>query len=150
MKHLTFLNEESARLGRQISELETKLADFKKKKADLLPGLQQFNMQKLQRVEAEHASYVSSIHSIKEQKYYLEGRLVSMASDIPGAADRLTTLEAEYVSAKARYTSDHPDLQRLKQEIDILKGQPDVSASSTHMGNQLKGLQLELLQLRKL
>lgn len=145
----SFLNEESDRLGRQISELEQKLADFKKKNADLLPGLQQFNMQMLQRFETEHAASVSSIQSLKEQKYYLEGRLLTMNSEIPGAADRLALLEAEYASAKSRYSSDHPDLQRLKREIDILKDRPEAPGSSTLVGKEVKALQLELSQLTK-
>lgn len=145
----SFLNEESIRLGNQISELERKLAEFKEKNADLLPGLQQFNMQMLQRTETEHASLVSSIQSVKEQKFYLEGRLLAMSSDIPGAADRLTVLESEYAVARARYSSDHPDLQRLKREIDILKNRPEVTESKTFIDNEIKKLQLELLQLNK-
>ena len=147
-----FLTTETERLGSQISELEQKLAKFKQENADMLPELQQLNMQMLQRAENDVAESESRLGSLAERKFYLQNQLAlidpgSTDSNSPGA--RLKYLESAYASAKSRYSDDHPDVQNLKSEIDSLRNVVGASGKSDLVAQQLGELRTELAQKRQ-
>jgi len=144
-----FFKQETARLGNLISELEQKLAVFKQENADMLPELQQLNMQMLQRKETEIANLEARLNTLEEKQFYLSGQLAQMQPGnpaIPGAEARLKQLEAEYASVRGRYSDDHPDVQRLKSEIDSLKKETGGSDSSEAIAQQLVKLRADLAQ----
>ena len=70
-------------------------------------------------------------------------------SAVPGAADRLKMLEAEYASVKARYSDDHPDVQKLKREIDSLKKETGGSDSSDAIAQTIVKLRADLAQTER-
>ncbi len=144
-----FFKQETERLGNLISLLEKQLADFKTRNADMLPELQQLNLQMLQRKETELVNIDTRLNTLEEKRFYLDGQLAQIDPgdpQVPGAATRLKMLEAEYASARARYSSDHPDVLRLKREIDALKGEAD---SAESIARQLSAMRLQLAQARK-
>ncbi len=141
-----FFEQEIERLGTMISSLEKQLADFKQKNADMLPELQELNLQMLQRKETELVNIDTRLNTLEEKRFYLDGQLAQIDPgnpEVPGASMRLKALEAEYASVKARYSDDHPDVQRLKREIDALKGVGD-SDKREGIAKQLSLLRIEL------
>jgi uncharacterized protein involved in exopolysaccharide biosynthesis len=62
---------------------------------------------------------------------------------------RLKLLEAEYASARARYSADHPDVQKLKREIDSLRQEVGGSDSSDAIAEQIVVLRTELAQAKE-
>ena len=141
-----FFEQEIDRLGNLIGSLEKQLADFKQKNADMLPEVQDLNLQMLQRKETELVNIDTRLNTLEEKRFYLDGQLAQIDPgnpEAPSASMRLKALEAEYASVKARYSDNHPDVLRLKREIDALKG---VGSSDRHdaIAKQLSLLRLEL------
>ena len=154
-----FLTEESNKLKNKISELETKLADFKDKHAESLPEMQQLNMSLMDRTEREQDSLDAELRSRKERKFYLEAQLeqtnplTNMRSatgvSILDPASRLKALEAEYASLTARYSPEHPDVIKMKREIDGLRAQVGSVSDSVEKARQLSKARAELASMQK-
>jgi uncharacterized protein involved in exopolysaccharide biosynthesis len=135
-----FLTNEAERLRYEIESIEKTLADFKEKNAGSLPGLTELNMTLLERTERELYNIESQVASVEERRIYLESQLEQIS---PIAAiyneigervltphGRLKALEAEYLSASAVYSDEHPDLRRMKRELDALRDELGISGMS--------------------
>ncbi len=147
-----FFKEESARLGESIDELEKKLAVFKQNNSTTLPELQSLNLSVLQRKESEVASIDNALRALDEKSFYLSGQLATIDPGnpaIPGAIDRLKTLQAEYASVKSKYSNMHPDVVRLKSEIDSLEKETGGTNDADTIADQLKLYNGELAQKRQ-
>ena len=147
-----FFQQETERLSSLISELEHKLAVFKEQNADMLPELQELNLQMLQRKETEIANIEARLNTLEEKRFYLSGQLAQIDPGnpaVPGAVQRLKLLEAEYASARARYSSDHPDVQKLKREVDSLRQEVGGPGSSEAIAEQIVELRAELAQAKE-
>lgn len=150
----TFLSSEADKLREHITELETQLAAFKEKNAGRLPELAAFNMQLRERTESELRDIENQLRSIDDRKFYLEGQLASINPLTPtvGAegqqvldpVTQLKTLRSQYISASAKYAPDHPDVIRLKREIEGLEKKIGSVNSSTEQAKELAALRVEL------
>ena len=147
-----FFQQEITRLSTLINDLEHKLADFKQKNADMLPELQQLNLQILQRKETDLTNLETLLNTLKEKRFYISGQLAQIEPGNPnimGSSTKLKMLEADYASARARYSADHPDVQKLKREIDSLRKETGTTGSADEIARQLTENRAELAQLRK-
>src|SRR6516164_7132746 len=133
-----FLTGESARLDRDIKELQAKIADFKAQHADELPELTQLNLQKMQHAQDEIRDTDAQLRSLDQQITYLDAQLAqinptaqvyaSTGERVQSPADRLKYVRTEYARAQALYSPDHPDVQRLKREMEGLEAATAVDA----------------------
>jgi len=147
-----FFQAETDRLGKQISNLEAKLAEFKQEHADALPELQQVNLSVLQRKENDLTSLDANLRTLDEKRFYLTGQLAQIdpgSTSVPGSVDRLKALQAEYTTARAKYSPEHPDVIRLKSEIDSLKKETGNYNGSDDLAEELRKLNGELAQNRQ-
>lgn len=147
-----FFQQETTRLSTLINDLEHKLADFKQKNADMLPELQQLNLQILQRKETDLTNLETRLNTLEEKRFYISGQLAQIEPGNPnimGSSTKLKMLEADYASARARYSADHPDVQKLKREIDSLRKETGTTGSADEIARQLTENRAELAQLRK-
>jgi len=122
-----FLEEETKRLNKEISELERKLAVFKKENVNRLPDLMSFNMQLIERTEMRIQEISRDMRALKEDKIYLESQLAHIEPNsqlfteggarVLGAKDRLRLLKNDYLSKSAKYSEKHPDMQKMRLEI---------------------------------
>ncbi len=134
-----FLTEETEKLSTHITELEAKLATFKEKNVHQLPELASLNMSLMDRTEREVMDTQNEIRSLEERKFYLEGELTQMNPNSPmfsadgerilDTASRLKVLKTEYAAATVKYSPDHPDVVRMKREIEGLEKSTGGSAS---------------------
>jgi uncharacterized protein involved in exopolysaccharide biosynthesis len=135
-----FLTGESARLDKDIKELQAKIADFKEKHADELPELNQFNEQKETRTEEEIRDTDSQLRSLAQQVTYLDAQLAqinptaqiytSTGERVQSPADRLKFVRSEYARLSAIYAPDHPDVVRVKREMEGLEAATAVDANT--------------------
>jgi polysaccharide biosynthesis transport protein len=126
-----FLTGESARLDKEIRSLRAKIADFKEKHAEELPELTQFNEQKATHTEEEIRDTDSQLRSLEQQVTYLDAQLAqinptaqiytSTGERVQSPADRLKFVRSEYARLLAVYSPDHPDVKRLKREMEGLE-----------------------------
>ena len=148
----TFFKEEAERLGAQIDELESNLAVFKQEHADALPELQQLNLSILQRKETEISALDATLRTLDEKSFYLGGQLAQIDPGnpaVPGSAERLKILQTDYASAKSKYSAEHPDVVKLKNEIESLELETGKSNNVGAIADELKYLNGELAQKRK-
>jgi uncharacterized protein involved in exopolysaccharide biosynthesis len=132
-----FLDDESKRLSKDINELQAKIAIFKEKHADELPELSGFNEQKTSRIEEEIRDTDSVLRSLEQQVTFLDAQLAqinptaqiyaSTGERVQSPADRLKYLRTEYARAQALYSPDHPDVIRLKREMEGLEAASEVN-----------------------
>jgi uncharacterized protein involved in exopolysaccharide biosynthesis len=133
-----FMTSESARLDKDIKGLQAKIADFKEKHADALPELTLLNEQRMTRLEEEMRDNDAQLRSLDQQVTYLDAQLAqinptaqvysSTGERVQSPADRLKFARTEYARAKAIYSPDHPDVQRLKREVEGLEAAATVDA----------------------
>ena len=150
---LTFLTDESRRLSQKISDLEKQLADFKSAHADNLPDLQPLLREQIERTGRELTDTATQIRSLEDRQFYLQGQLGSLdpyGQDInmsPGA--RLKSLRTQYASMVSRYSSDHPDVTRLKREIESLERETGSVNPRDSILDQIATLKTELASVRE-
>lgn len=154
-----FLTEESEKLSKMISEQEEKMAAFKEKYSDSLPEMSAMNLSGLDRTERELAQIDAELIGNKEKLYHLEGQLAqtnpltnmrsATGQAILDPVSRLKALESEYASISAKYSDEHPDVIKIKREIEGLRVQTGVTDNSVEKAKKLSELRSELGALRK-
>lgn len=150
---LTFLSDEATRLNKQIEDLEKRLAEFKARHADNLPELQPLLREQITRAERDITDTETQIRSLEDRRFYLQGQLGQLdpyGQDIqtsPGA--RLKALRTEYATAVARYSADHPDVLRLKREIESLERETGQVNTRDALLEQIATLKTELASVRE-
>jgi succinoglycan biosynthesis transport protein ExoP len=156
----TFLTTEADKLREHITELETQLAVFKEKNADRLPQLAGLNAQLRERTETELRDVENQLRSMDDRKFYLEGQLGQINPLTPTTGEsgqqildpitQLKTLRSEYISATSKYSLDHPDVVRLRRQIEGLEKETGSSVnSSTEQAKELTALRTELAAARE-
>lgn len=150
-----FLDQEMQKLTDEISVLEKELADFKVKNAGKLPELADFNFQLWERTDRELLEIDRQIRSLEERKIDLEAQLEQISPSATIFAEggerimtpqgRLKALETKYMSAAALYEPDHPDMIKLRRELEALRREVGVShRSAKELKQQLVGLTTKL------
>ncbi len=150
----SFLSAEAEKLSQYIAELETQIASFKEKNVDRLPELTQLNMQLIERTERELLDTENQLRSLDDRKFYLEGQLAQInpmtqmmgegGERILDPVTRLKMLRSEYASASSKYSPDHPDVMRLRREMEGLEKQTGSVDSSSEQAKELAKLRTEL------
>lgn len=155
----SFLKEEADKLEGQIAEYEKKLAVFKEKNSGNLPELSQLNFSLIDRTEREIDDIGNQLRTTEERKFYLQAQLAQISPSGPTVSSsgqfiqdpvsRLKGLRSDYASTLSRYSPDHPDVLRLKREIDALEGQSGSVNMAAEQAKQLGNLRAELLATQK-
>ena len=127
----SFLQQEAENLSKHIGEVDEKIATFKHRASGALPELMPLNLQLMSQSDRELMDIDQQIRTIEERKNYLEGELATIKPNTPimsvtgerilDSAERLRSLRAEYAGASANRSPDHPDIMKMKQEIEALE-----------------------------
>jgi uncharacterized protein involved in exopolysaccharide biosynthesis len=158
-----FLTGESARLYKEIKELQAKIADFKAEHANELPELTQLNLQKMTHTQDQIRDTDAELRSLDQQITFLDAQLAqinptaqvyaSTGERVQSPADRLKYVRTEYARALAMYSPDHPDVRRLKREMEGLEAAAADGTSASSEGNddrrQLEDAQTQLASARQ-
>lgn len=148
-----FLGEEVSKLEVVVSNLEEKLALFKEKNVNSLPELTQVNIQLMDRTERELLEVDRELSNLEERKIYLKSELAQLnpsstvysesGERILSPSGRLKVLQSEYIKKSAIYSDSHPDILKIKREIDALKSENGVTDANLEIEKQLIDLQSE-------
>jgi uncharacterized protein involved in exopolysaccharide biosynthesis len=125
-----FLESEAELLNKKLVELETELAEFKKANEGSLPELYQYNVSTIERTERELMEISLRIDQLEKNKIRLASDLAQLSPSAPvvlasgeavlSEVDRLKAAQSEYRRKSAMYHEDHPDVVRLKREVEAL------------------------------
>ena len=132
-----FLDEESERLNKEITSLEVKLANFKQSQREQLPELMGLNLKLYEKTDNEIERTKEQIRELEDQITALQASLAitkpnqdifnDSGQKVLTGSERLSLLTAEYLRLSAGYSAQHPDLKKLRREIEALGGESDVS-----------------------
>jgi polysaccharide biosynthesis transport protein len=153
----SFLEEELARVSQHISEVEQQLADFKRRNQGRTPDLALSNVMANERSELELQRVERELAFMNDRHLQLQAQLQETRPQAPlgsGAAmlepdDRLRVLQLQLSTAQAQYSDNHPDVRRLRREIETLRGQASPQAGADDREQDLRRLQRELAALRQ-
>lgn len=133
----SFLQQEAENLSKHIGEVDEKIAEFKHRASGALPELMPLNLQLMSQSDRELMDIDQQIRTFEERKNYLEGELATIKPNTPimsvtgerilDSSERLRGLRAQYAGTSANLAPDHPDIMKMKQEIEALEketGQP--------------------------
>ncbi len=155
-----FLHEESSRLAGRIEELETQLAAFKAKYAGSLPEQLTINTQILDRTQSDMLEIRRQLQAAQERQIFLQAQLAQVdpysttsvtfdGKPLLSAADRLRALEMQFLSISATYGPNHPDVKKLKREIDGLKGAAGGGSDAVALQERRQAISTELAQMQE-
>ncbi|QSA97588.1 GNVR domain-containing protein [Methylococcus sp. EFPC2] len=152
-----FLSEEATQMSEYVAQVERKLADFKEQHIHNLPEQKDLNLQFMDRTERDINEVDTQLRSLEERKLYLEGQLAQIQPESPIASstgerimssvDRLKALQTEYLSLSSKYSDKHPDVVKMRQEIEALTRETGGGDSSVDQVKQLTQLRGELASL---
>ena len=126
-----FLKNEAEALQKHIDELQGRIAQFKQKNEGALPELYQYNLNVIERTNADLLDAKNRLSELEKRKLELQANMAQVSQYAPTEMpngdrvlsdyDRLKALRSDYRSKSALYSPDHPDVARLKREIDNLE-----------------------------
>jgi len=148
----TFLQRELDAITKQIDDLEAGISTFKQQHLEELPEYTPMNIQAINRLDNEIARLDAQVNALKERKILLEGQIANVdpltpivtedGRTIMNPAERLKNLRLQLVTYQGIYSAQHPDVMRLKQQIQELESQVGATDDATHKIqylNDLKG-----------
>ena len=154
-----FLTDEANKLNQQIADYEKLLATFKEKNVNRLPELREFNMQQINRTETELRDLQNDVRSLEQRKVFIEAQLSQVQPSGPAfstdgqpvlnTAARLKALKTEYAVFSVKYSTVHPDVIRLKREIEGLEKQTGTVSNRQEEAKKLSQLRAELATARE-
>jgi succinoglycan biosynthesis transport protein ExoP len=115
-----FYNTQAEQYGKQIAELESRLAAFKAKNFGNLPELTDLNLNLMDRNQRDLDDVNSQVRTLQQEKIFLQQQL-EQAKNAGTDEGMLQQLQAEYSKKLATYDENHPDMIALRQQIDALK-----------------------------
>lgn len=153
-----FFEQEARQLQGQIAELEQQLATFKQEELRQLPELMSTNLRLYEKTEQDIEDTEEQIRSLRERIEVTRAEL-SLTSPyeemrnqrgerVLSGSEKLSALTAQYFEASARYSAKHPDIIRLRREIQLLTERLGGADQAEAMLAELVDLQDQLRQAR--
>jgi polysaccharide biosynthesis transport protein len=145
-----FLSDEEVKLSQYIADLEAKLASYKEKHTGRLPELMNLNMSLMERSQRELEDTERQIYSLEERKLQLQAQLAHIQPHTGNSpAGRYKELQTQYLSASSAYSPNHPDVVKLKREIQSLKREMGIIDERGAIESEYKKVSAELTIARK-
>jgi uncharacterized protein involved in exopolysaccharide biosynthesis len=148
-----FLGQQAAALNRQILDLEEQLATFKQQNDGALPYEYTTTLQLMQRTQADLAETERTISALQDRRVELESELAQTSRDAPvkidggvvlSPEDQLRSARSQYSSLLAMYGPNHPDVVRLKRQIEGLEQSTGDTSGNPDLASQLEATRSEL------
>lgn len=154
-----FLAGESQKLDREIHDLDARIADYKKQYKDSLPEQLQGNLSTLE-IKSNELRYLDQqIRSTRERIVFLGTELARAQVETPAnvvnnkaplsKADEIKLLRAQYLQLSSKYYPTHPDVIRIRHQIEALDPLFQQSASAADIRTELQTATKSLRYLEK-
>ncbi len=134
-----FLAKELEDAKRKLEDQDAKLAEFKHRYIGQLPGQEQGNMNVLMSLNAQLEAVTSLINRTQQDKSFavslLEREQAAWENSQVGASpqtleQQLAALQNQLITLEGRYTPDHPDVIKLRNDIAQLKKKIEEAAKN--------------------
>ncbi len=136
-----FLQTQLEDSKRQLDEQDARLAQFKRRYMGALPDETETNLRLLASLNTQLAAVTQTLNRAQQDKTYTESLLAQQlaARDaLMGGGDphperieeQIALMEQQLLGLQSRYTSDHPDVIKLKAELEQLRQRSRESAKA--------------------
>jgi len=125
-----FFSKQVEDAKKNLDDVESKLADFKKRYVGQLPGDEENNLKILMGLNTQLEANAQVLNRAQQDKAYTESLLSQQlsawnalqSSTNPQTLEKqLELLQTQLVDLEARYTPDHPDVIKTKADIASIK-----------------------------
>ena len=129
-----FLSKQVEDTKRNLDDLDSKLAAFKKQYMGQLPGDEDNNLKILMGLNSQLEANTQSLSRAQQDKAYTESLLAQQlsawktsgtSSNPQTLQQQLSQLQAQLIDLEARYTADHPDVIKTQADIAQVKKKLD-------------------------
>ncbi|HEY7888890.1 MAG TPA: GNVR domain-containing protein [Steroidobacteraceae bacterium] len=141
-----FYDTQTQAYRQQIAGIESKLAAFKAKNYDQLPGLTDLNMNMMQTTQRDLDNLTQQIEALRQNRVFLQQQL-DAAKNSGDDQGLLSQLQSEYNKKLATYDPDYPDMIALRQQIDAMK-EGGGAVNSLSLPAQLRAEEQQLAQAK--
>jgi len=127
---------------RNLDDLDSKLADFKKHNGGQLPGDEENNLKILAGLNSQLEANTQTLNRAQQDRAYTESMLAqqlaawqsTQSSTNPQTLEKqLSDLQSSLLSLQARYTEDHPDVIKTKADIaEVKKKLAEINKASSN------------------
>lgn len=152
-----FLERELDDLRLQVKANEEKISRFKAANIDQLPGSTGIFQQTVFRLEQDIDRTDTRIRSLQEKIVYLKSQIANIDPMVPILTDsgevannpnnRLKYLRLQLIRMQANLSDKHPDIIKLKSEIEKLEAQVGGNGGISEQVNRLKMVEKEIAEL---
>ena len=139
------LNRGLADTKRNLDDLDSKLAAFKKQYVGQLPGDEEGNLKILMGLNSQLEANTQTLNRAQQDKAYTESMLAqqvaawqsTQSSTNPQVLQKqLSDLQSQLLQLQAKYTDDHPDVIKAKADIsEVKKKMADINKASSDVAN---------------
>src|SRR5215470_12356056 len=122
-----FMQQQADEAKRSLDEQDAKLAEFKKKYMGSLPDQQNANLSLLQTMDSQLEAVTQAISRAQQDKAMNESLLASQLATLKATErgdtptetlqEQLIKLQEQLSSLESRYTPEHPDVIKTKNQI---------------------------------
>src|SRR5258708_3166974 len=137
-----FLGRQVEEAKRNLDELDSKLANFKKQFMGQLPGDEDNNLKILMGMNSQLDANTQTLNRAKQDKAYTESMLSqqiaawksSQTSTNPQTLQQqLASLQSQLITLQAHYTDDYPDVVKTKKDIaEVQKKLDEINAAAAN------------------
>lgn len=159
MEAADFLDNEAQEVRARIAEVEDRMAQFKKQHIGQLPEQVDLNLNLIERTERQLLQTQQEIRDLEERKIYLQSELAQIdpynavysldGEQVLSPVQRLKGLRVRYASLSGIYSSDHPDLVRMRREIQALERELGMPEDPASLAKQVRSAREQLATARE-
>lgn len=141
-----FLKAEADKVALQIADVQARIAALLARGDGVVASQDPLlAAQRYEQIERELSQVDAALRAARERKDVLESEalqtpryraVMTDGQTVMRGEERLVVAQQDLVALQARYSDDHPDIQRLKREIATLTGG---SADRSLLASQLRG-----------
>lgn len=151
-----FFEREANKLRQHMEELDSKLLSLKKEHGESLPEFQHQNTRLLEQAYQRLEDINSQYNKAYERKIFLQSQLAQISPYSTSTSNvvlddrtRLKMLQVEYSNLLSRYSPNHPDVIKVKTEIEALGSKADGADNHQTLNLVLKEKKTELAKLKE-
>jgi polysaccharide chain length determinant protein (PEP-CTERM system associated) len=151
-----FFAQQVEEAKRKLDDQDAKLAEFKKKYMGSLPDQEQTNLQLLSGMNSQLDAVTQALTRAQQDKGFNDSLLSSQLANLKlvksgestpeNMQQELSTLQDQLATLEARYTPDHPDVIKMKSQVEQLKKRMNETPKSNSAQSAQSGLEPPAIQ----
>ncbi|MBL8200258.1 MAG: hypothetical protein JNK40_04730 [Chromatiales bacterium] len=153
-----FMQAEVDRLDAEVKDLEAQIAKIKRDSEGGLPELMTFNMQLLNSLTNDIGEIDRQLQSLRENKIMLDAELSKLSpmattvspegKPISSPQDQLKALQTELARLEGRYSPEHPDVVRVRRDLEAVRAQLGADISLDQNAANLAQARIDLAKAK--